>query len=118
MDLTSKYALEQAREQLTDSRYSTLQADQGQSLMKTPKINWREILTVHMHGIEAKISNRHAEVIRAYPREWFAYLRIDGAVCKREEGEPRYESKAAAKRRAERFLRGETTPATWPKAPA
>lgn len=79
-----------------------------------PIIDWQSVTGGYMHGITASVGDRRAEVLMAYPGGWIAFCWIAGRTCKRMEGEPQHESRQAAIARAAKFLRGETTPDTWP----
>jgi hypothetical protein len=45
--------------------------------MKT-KVQFQTIGENYVHGIQATLGNRRAEVIRSYPSEWHVYYYIDG----------------------------------------
>jgi hypothetical protein len=73
-------------------------------------MNWTERDGIYT---TADVGKRHAEVCRREMGAYFFYGTIDGRICKRMPDEPAAESFAAAKARAERFLRNEITPETW-----
>lgn len=85
----------------------------GGAVMKTP-IDWRPITESYLYGIVAAVGNRRAEVVQCYPGEWAAFCWIGAQMGKCMPDEPSVETRAAAKARAERFLRGEITPDLWP----
>jgi hypothetical protein len=71
-----------------------------------------------MYGVYARVGERTVEVARAEAGRWYAFMRIDGRMCKRLAVEPANMGYAEAKALAARFLRGEVTPEVWMTAEA
>lgn len=78
-------------------------------------INWQSIDTHNMHGIQAIVGTRVAQVVQCYEGEWATFLKLGGHTCKPMQTEPRYQSYQAARRRATDFLLGRITPDIWPQ---